>query len=109
MKPNRFTKYGKALLCEVLDIHVIVRRRVIRGFPSIPIRAAVKFTEKDKYCRSYVQEAFNQVLVGTDYEQQWRMIDIVLYMEFYKRQRPSMYVAEEQKSGCLHYPLTCPN
>ena len=70
MKPNRFAKQGKALSCEVRDIHVIVRRKVIRGFQTIPNKAAVKFTEKDKYCRSYVQEAFNQELVGTDYEQQ---------------------------------------
>ena len=96
MKPNHFTKQEKALSCEVRDIHVIVHRKVVRGFQTIPNRAAVKFTKKDKYCRSYLQEAFNQELVGTDYKQQWRMIDIVLYMEFYKRQRPSMYVAENQ-------------
>ena len=37
----------KALSCEVRDMHVIVRRKVIRGFRTIPNRAAVKFTEKD--------------------------------------------------------------
>ena len=74
MKPYRFTKQGKALSCEVRDIHVIVRRKVIKGFQTIPNRAAVKFTEKNKYCRSYVQEAFNQELVGAGYEQQWRIM-----------------------------------
>ena len=74
MKPYRFTKQGKALSCEVRDIHVIVRRKVITGFQTIPNRAAVKFTAKDKYCRSYVEEAFNQELVGTGYEQQRRIM-----------------------------------
>ena len=69
MKPNSFTKKGKALSSEVHDIHVIIRRKVIRGFQTIPNSAAVKITEKDKYCRLYVQEAFNQELVGTGYEQ----------------------------------------
>ena len=30
-------------------MRVIVRRKVIRGFQMIPNRAAVKFTQKDKY------------------------------------------------------------
>ena len=74
MEPNPFTKQGKALSCKVRDN----RGKEVRGFKTIPDRAAVKFTEKDgfKYCRSvsYVQGVFNQELLGIRYEEQERMM-----------------------------------
>ena len=94
MESNPFTKHGKGLSFEVRDIIV---EKWLEGTKPFQ-RAAVKFTEKDsfKYCRS-VRAGNVQPGIGGNRLRTTRSDYVVLYTEFCKRQRPSMYAAEVQK------------
>ena len=97
MEPNPFTKQGKALSCEVRDN----RGKVVRGFKTIrQIGLQLNLPRKtvsnivDRFVRT---ESVQQEFVGTRYETA-RTDDVVLYTEFCKRQRPSVYAAEVQNT-----------
>ena len=67
MEPNPFTEQGKTLSCEVRDI-----------------------------INRFVRTGSVQPEIGGNRLRTARADDVVLYMEFCKRQRPSMYAAEVQ-------------
>ena len=68
MEPNPFTEQGKTLSCEVRDI-----------------------------INRFVRTGSVQPEIGGNRLRTARADDVVLYMEFCKRQRPNMYFAEVQK------------
>ena len=96
MEPTPFTKQGKALTCEVCDIIV---EKWLEGSKPFQIGLQLNLRRKtvsnivDRFVRTgSVQPGVdgNKIrTAGTD--------DVVLYTEFCKRQRPSVYAAEVQK------------
>ena len=97
MQRNPFTKQGKALPCEVRDIII---EKWLEG--SKPFQIAQQFNLPRKTVTNIVDRFVRtagsiQPGVGGNRLRTARTDDVVLYTEFCKRQRPSMYAKEIQK------------
>ena len=94
MEPTPFTKQGKALSCEVHDIIV---EKWLEGSKPFQIGLQLNLPRKtvsnivDRFVRT------GSVQPGVGGKRTTRMDDVVLYTEFSKRQRTSVYAAEVQK------------
>ena len=97
MEPNPFTKQGKALSCEVRDN----RGKVVTGFKTIrQIGLQLNLPRKtvSNIVDRFVRTGSVQPGVGGNKIRTARTDDDVLYTEFCKRQRPSVYAAEVQNT-----------
>ena len=96
MERNPFTKQGKALSCDVREIIV---EKWLEG--SKPFQIAQRFNLPRKTVSDIVDRFVHtgsvKPGVGGNRLRTARTDDVVLYTEFCKRQRPSMYAAEVQK------------
>ena len=96
MEPNPFTKQGKALSCEVCDIIV---EKWLEGSKPFQIGLQLNLRRKtvSNIVDRFVRTGSVQPGVGGNKIRTTRMDDVVLYTEFSKRQRTSVYAAEVQK------------
>ena len=96
MERNPFTKQGKALSYDIREIMV---EKWLEG--SKPFEIAQRFNLPRKTASNIVDRFVHtgsvKPGVGGNRLRTARTDDVVLYTEFYKRQRPSMYAAEVQK------------
>ena len=104
MEPNPFTKQGKALSCEVRDIIV---EKWLEGSKPFQIGLQLNLPRKtvSNIVDRFVRTGSVQPGVGGNKIRTARTDDVVLYTEFCKRQRPSVYASEIQIR--LSYQLTC--
>ena len=96
MEPNPFTKQGKALSCEVRDI---ILEKWLEGSKPFQIVLQLNLPRKtvSNIVDQFVRTGSVQPGVGENKIRTARADDVVLYTEFCKRQRPSVYAAEVQK------------
>lgn len=96
MEPNPFTKQGKALSCEVRDI---ILEKWLEGSKPFQIGLQLNLPRKtvSNIVDRFVRTGSVQPGIGGNRLRTARTDDVVLYTEFCKRQRPSMYATEVQK------------
>ena len=96
MEPNPFTKQGKALSCEVRDI---ILEKWLEGSKPFQIVLQLNLPRKtvSNIVGRFLRTESVQPGVGGNKIRTARTDDVVLYTEFFKRQRPSVYAAEVQK------------
>ena len=96
MKPNPFTKQSKALPYEVRDI---IEEKWLEGSKPFQIARQLNLQRKTvaNVVDRFVRTGSVQPGVGGNRLRTARTDDVVLYTEFCKRQRPSMYASEIQK------------
>ena len=96
MKRNPFTKQEKALSSEIRDIIV---EKWLEGSKPFQIGLQLNLPRKtvSNTVDRFVRTGSVQPGVGENKIRTARTDDVVLYTEFCKRQRPSVYAAEVQK------------
>ena len=96
MEANPFTKQGKALSCDVPDIILEKWLECSKPF-QIGLQLNLPRKTVSNIVDWFVRAGSIQPGVGGNRLQTARTDDVVLYTEFCKFQRPSMYATEVQK------------